>query len=114
MQSRCSGWLSVFDDQARALITTMIINRRRVSRSIFSCLGPKDNRAEIHGASQMEVNSVLKDIARFVGNVSVRKVTNELNWVTETGCGGSINSISSSMYSSAPIGAELVAAQFIH
>jgi hypothetical protein len=37
----------------------------------------------------MEVNSVVNDIARPVGDVSVRKVTNELDWVTEIGCGGS-------------------------
>ena len=62
----------------------------------------------------MEVNSVVNDIALPVGENSVRKVTNELDWATEIGCGDSTNSISSSIYSSAPVGSKPAAAQFIH
>lgn len=52
----------------------------------------------------MEVNSLVNDVARPVGDDPVRKVTNEVDWITEIGCGDSTNSISSSMYSAAPIG----------
>ena len=56
----------------------------------------------------------MNDIARPVGEDSVRKVTNELNLVSEIGCGDSTNSVWSSMYSCAPIGPKPAAAQFIH
>jgi hypothetical protein len=62
----------------------------------------------------MEVNSVANEIARPVGGCSVIKVTNELEWVTEIGCGDSTNSIWSSIYRFAPIRPKPAAARFIH
>ena len=78
MQSRCSGWLSVFDDQALALNATRSSTDHELAVLSAAAWGQR-KIVRRYTARVKWINSVVNDIAPPVGDVSVRKVTNEVD-----------------------------------